>query len=336
MKNTPWPYEHTRERIAENAAALGSGAVLCFGLSQIFNPLVLFSAAGYGVLRTALDFKNMMKPGVRDRLLDTTPGLERAPEQYAHIRNLVITFSQAAHMPPPELLLASDDFIADNLSGLNRKKIKNPEYRESFMNTALFTNPAMNYITTTPEFLGAHAPETIRFAIAHEIAHIKSKDHLKAFTIVSIAKVHVVKFLAACSLLAVGAFLLGAAAPLPALIAAKGISEMLWAVSVCALTASAYTFGMNYASRIRELRADRNAVYLTGETRGGFHFFMGHGGCQPPSILRELETHPSPYRRLMHLQEAYALASQYPPAASATRRETDHPSRFGQGGPRLF
>lgn len=336
MKNTPWPYEHTRERIAENAAALGSGALLCFGLSQIFNPLVLFSAAGYGIIRTAMDFKNMMKPDSCNRLLDKTPGLQRAPEKYAHVRNLVTTFSRAADMPPPELLLASDDFAAKNLSWYSRKKIKTPEYRGSFMSTVMFTNPAMNYIATTPEFLEAQAPETTRFALAHEIAHIKSKDYLKAFTIVSIAKVHVVQFLSVCSLLGVGAFLVGAAAPLSSLIAAKGISGLLWAGATLALTASAYTLGMNYASRLRELRADRNAVYLTGETQSMSRFLILNGGAKPPGMIWEWGSHPSHHRRLTHLQEAYALASQYPPAASATHRGPDHPSRSGRGGPRLF
>lgn len=336
MKNTPWPYEHTRERIAENAAALGSGALLCFGLSQIFNPVALAAAVGYGAFRTAFDLGRMTHPQASDRFLAKTNALQSASDDYPEICDLVLKFSHAANIKPPRLTLASDDYAIKNLSWISRRRIKRPEYHGTFMSRVMFSNPAMHYIGTTHEFIKSHSPETVRFALAHEVAHIKSKDHLKAFTLVSLTQHHIMRFLYAGIAIAGGALLAGISTPLSALVIVNGWSGALWAGGVLGLTAIASKFGMNYASRLRELRADRNAVYLTGETRGMSRFLMMEGGCRPPGMIWEWGSYPSSHRRLMHLHTAYALASQYPPAASATHRESAHPSRSGQGGPRLF
>jgi len=92
--------------------------------------------------------------------------------------------------------------------------------------------------------------------------------------------------------------------------------------------AVATNIGINYANRIVERRADRNAVYLTRDVAPAISFLHEAStikGKTPPQLpaWRELSSHPSYHPRVANLRAAFETVAAYPAPATAVTAPID-------------
>jgi Zn-dependent protease with chaperone function len=177
----------------------------------------------------------------------------------------------------------------------------------------------MDMVMATREFLNKATPEQARFVIAHEMSHAKTEDAYGAKNIAKGIKKGVFQTLLAGIGFSIVTGALGIVTPA---IMSSGSFTTLAAWAGATVDAN---LGINYVTRIIERRADRNAVYLTGNAEAGVKFLAsnspkGKAPSRRPFWLPEVSSHPSYHPRVANLRASFALTSSYPQPSTAGRQ----------------
>jgi Zn-dependent protease with chaperone function len=188
--------------------------------------------------------------------------------------------------------------------------------------------PGSNTILTTKEALAAHIPGgQMRFIIAHEMSHLKA-DNLSP----PLYGKAILKKMTEPLMLTVGvalvASLFGATLPVSAL----GVGFLGALKAGAALVAIKYAAGaaVNSGMRIIERRADRNALYITGDLKSAqdaMEWLHDAKQKKPASALKEATLdHPSYTKRMAALRTSFEAVAKFPPL-HPTAREHELPMK---------
>jgi Zn-dependent protease with chaperone function len=186
-----------------------------------------------------------------------------------------------------------------------------------------------NLVMFSEEFLDKHKGDKLRFVAAHEISHARARDSYGATSMFRVLHKNAMKLAYG----AAGVALLGAGFGAAPLIMAAGV-PVLKGVMMLALGSVAAGIGLNYANRIKERRADRNAVYLTGKLDPAIDFLREtERRLIPPRrpAWLELSTHPSYYPRVANLKASFEKIRGYEPARSAAPSGSPRPTGPAMG-----
>lgn len=312
-----WNYTPTNGKKAITALSIASITGFGVALSQIFNPMALGVAAGYGILKTAYDYLGKspeaeVKELIRDGYLE--------PLENNHpLQTTIDELADACQSRPLTGYYATHKFLRKHKPFYLRRHISDIVIQEIATNYAA-ANSSLDIILTTKDFLNNHKDDEIRWTMAHEIAHCKNNDSCSAHAITKTFKKHAVRALTTGY----------TASILPNLMGISSISTVLASDSLAYLIFTPYTMymackltniGLNAASRIQERRADRNAVYLTGEKDAGINFLKRGNEIHRHKFL-ELYTHPTFYPREKNIKQAFNEAAKF--SAPQTVRKIEY------------
>lgn len=164
-----------------------------------------------------------------------------------------------------------------------------------------------NTVVTTREALAKNLPEKeLRFILAHEMSHLKT-DTLspKFFAGTMVKKASTILF---WTTVAAGALSL-AGVSLPVVLGGGSALKALGLLTGARLVGA---LGVNYASRVMERRADRNAMYLTRDYESGEEALLSLGEAKSPALVNIFESHPNSKPRFRSLKKAWEKACAYP------------------------
>lgn len=318
----PWRYSTPTERIKETAAAAGGLALYGLALTQIFNPLVAGGLFGYGAAKVAMMYYSMTRPNAAERLMKAGY-IKPLPEKHKHLQNIVDDAVAVADMKPHTAYLATDKLLRAQVPWYLRWMLKDEKKRKETMEKIAAALSTSDIAMFSEEFIDKHGPAEERFVALHEMGHCATED---SYSLQSVAKAFKKSvgspiFYGMGGLFAVGTLafigLPVSVASVPVL--ASGVG--LWkATGLLALASGASGLALNYASRVAEYRADRNAVYLGRSTEGGINFLRDTNTKMPAFVdrLPDTSTHPSFNNRVANLHAAWELARQYPAPITAT------------------
>jgi Zn-dependent protease with chaperone function len=318
-KNKEWDYHPLNERVAEAGISLATAGAYGLALSQIFNPIALGVAAAYGVAQTGYLYYKLHKEDAIDEA-KKKGYFEELADDNQHLQPLVDEFTEAAGMTPHKVVRATEKFIKQAMLPWHLRWImKVPKIKEKIMNNAAAANTTMDLMMVTRPFTKSHDPDVIRFVTAHEISHAKVEDSYKLNNIAKVTKKHMNRVLLIGAVATAAAGLVGFAA-VPAVFA--GGLGLFKGALLLGVASSAANIGLNYANRIKERRADRNAIYLTRDIQPAIKFLNSvEDNKVPPKkpAFMELSSHPSYHPRIANLKAAFAEVSQYPTPRTAKK-----------------
>lgn len=330
IKNEEWDYAPIKDRALAASACLTSMAGYGLALSQLFNPVALGVAAGYAVLKTGYDYYSDSKetPSGQKKAVQgyIKAGLFEPVEKDHPFQKTVDEMAEACGTKPLTAYYATDKEVRATFPWFMRSLVSEREVERVAQRYAA-TISSMNVVFTTKQFLEEHSADSIRFVLAHEVSHCKTKDAYDSFRISDTFKSNMTSALAA-GLIATTGLLISGTATIPAFtIATTSIASLISSAYFLMLTNAASTLGLNFASRITERRADRNALYLTRDLDGAINSFDGGHKVRLPAFM-ELSTHPTYHPRVANLKKAFAEAAQYPPPPTAKKPEQTTAPKF--------
>jgi hypothetical protein len=327
-KDKTWKYAPLGERLTETAVSVGSAALYGLALTQIFNPVALGIAAGYGVARTAWTYYDSHGDRAREKAI-REGYFAPLPEKYAKLQKVTDEMTDAAGMPRHHALLATPKITRMIVPWYLRFVLLVPEIKKKALQSTAAAVSSMDTVIATPEFMELADDRELRFVIAHEVSHAKVEDSYSAKNIAKSLKKHTQVGLIAGLALTAGAGLLGMTA-LPAVLA--GGTSVVGGALMLGIVSAVANLGLNYANRIVERRADRNAIHLTRDPEAAESFFIKaspKGKTPSPSILPETSSHPSFHPRMENIRAAFNHAAAYPapPTARMQAAQTARPER---------
>lgn len=323
MERKNWSFNSLSDRIKTTAGATVGLGILGVGLAYLFTPAALAVAFGYGVysfgtgIALAIPkFKeyvvnNEIKKGRWEPVAADAPAAKMAAEISA----------QLGRKEAPKMYTIDDKTVSKMALPFGlRWMLKIPDIRNKAMEGVFAALPGTNIILSTKEALGRELdPKALKFIVAHEMSHLQAKDNLSPSLLVRSLTKKATTLLFWGTLAAAGASLVGLSIPILA-----GTST-LWALggltAVWAGAKAANSIGL----RAVEERADRNALYITRDFEAGRDALatIDPSSKEPgpgPAYKEALLDHPSFWRRIETMKEAFAQVSQYPvlaPAATA-------------------
>lgn len=334
-----YPYKTRAEKIGTLLAGTAALATYGAGLACIFNPAALglvLSASLASALTTQYDFSEMItrrKTPPFFGVSGMTPLTREnacADHNAVDLLNAVDDVSDRMGINPPPVYVASPDAVAQMLlpAGL-RWAMKIRPIRSRIMSNVFGAEPEMGALIVTREGLkSGHPPRSLRFIVAHEMAHLKTDRRDFAYLAGLILKGATQTLFWGCVGMAgfaalglpiplagpeVGLVGLPAAGPLLMPFLAGGALLATW------LAGDVFT---SYASRVRERRADRNALYVTRDLAAAEAVLNHiHAAREPekhdPLIMELCSTHPSHKRRAEALRQAFCQVNCYPAPIAA-------------------
>lgn len=329
-----YPYK-TRAEQAGTVIA-GTAALITYGtgLACIFNPAALglvLSAAAASALTTQYDFSDIlfrrktlpfwgisgMVPLTRSCMFDDADATA--------LLNAVDDVADRMGITAPPVYIASPGAMAQIIfpAGL-RWLMKFGHIRRSILPNAFGAEPDTGALIVTRDALKAgHSPRALRFIIAHEMAHLKTdrRDfaHLANLFMKRSTQALFWGCVGMAGFAAVGLPipLAGPGLGLVGLPAASPLLMPLYTAGALLTTWLAGDVFTSLASRMRERRADRNALYITRDLTGAERV-MEHiyDGREPkkhdPRIMELCSGHPSHKRRVESLRQAFCHVNCYP------------------------
>ncbi len=282
-----WDYIPASERRQESVVAISTAGLYALTLSQVFNPLALGIAAACAI---GITIYNNVSPSSSNTVkgLRATGMVTPLPTQYSHIQGMTDEIRQAA--------------------GIERRTavylINDPEHFAVSL-------PDENAVLVSEPFLSKHNHHEQRFALAHEISHIRAGDSSTPLSFFQSTSAYTNQMLGVGLAITLAGSLLGIFGS--SVIFASGISPLIGAI-LFSITSFAASLGFNYSNRIIERRADRNAIYLTRDPESATNLIRKvspeHGNLLP---CVEISSHPSYHPRIANLHAAFEEASAYPP-----------------------
>ena len=315
MANESYAFNTMKDRAQTVGSAAAGLTIFGIGLGMFFHPIVLGIAGTYaaykmgqGLLLSVPRFREryinqMIKKGHFEAVAEEAPisriareisnrlGRREAPRIYTIDTQTVAGIV----MPWGFLWLAKQESI--------RKLIS-----EEAMPKVFAALPGSNILLTTKEALAKNLSEKkMRFIIAHEMSHLQ----VDSFSLVSYSKAAVGKMselLFWGTGIAIGLSLFGIGLPLMATLPAL---MTLFVANVVSGTA------FNFGTRVKERRADRNALYLTRDLEGAkeaMDYVHDDPESKGPSTLLEeaFKTHPGYTSRMRSLSQAFNKVAKYP------------------------
>lgn len=318
-----------------SATAITTG-LLAYGyaLATMFPPALLAVTAGVVALREGLRHTREHHHFMLD--LENRDLLVPVPPEHP-IASFTDNASKALHLSPPKIFALTHEYIIkETLESkprflrslyrefLQEKLSKNPSAALHFF-SRLYAVPLARTVLVAAAALEKCPPpqhQTNLFCVAHELAHLKTDG-----IFIDVAKGAISQN---TTLLMLAAVVTGVAAnsgfTLPFLSAA--FVAPFWANALM-LTAfnEAAKLGLNYASRVREIRADRNALQTGASIESGISYFRTKT-CGPDTVslrntarlfLSDLRsTHPAYIRRIWALQAEKRKYQQAAPICNRT------------------
>ena len=317
MPMTEWQYSTPQERFQERAITAGAVALYGLALSQIFNPVALGVAVGYGAFKTAEAYWKLSGDAGIKRWLDKGV-LQPLPAEFADAQTEVDLIADAASMPKHKVFLATEKLLLASTPFILRHTLLKFDIAKKFgMKNLAAAASTMDVVMATREFLESKTPDERRFVLAHEMAHGKVEDSssMHRASVGFKKMINRALFYGAATFCVAG--LLGFAVP-------SIFAGTLTTVSGLALMAAASwsaDLALKYVSRIKERRADRNAIYLVGNPDGGEAFFRNANykgeAPKPKSKYLEMAQHPSFHPRVANIKKAWEMIAAYPQSATA-------------------
>lgn len=316
MENPHWLYLKPESRRIENAVGLASGAAFTLALTQIFNPVALGVAAAWGL--------GILGWGIRAMRRDLAATMVRddyiAPieDEFSDIRDLADSFARAAGTGPVRVYHPTVKLVQKSIPFFLRWRFRDPMRLISLAEGMVSALPRKNMIILSRTFINTNPKEVVRFALAHEIAHIKTDGRGLLTGHIGIFKKYTgYALLAGLGVTAI-ASLLGFAVPaITSLAVGTPLQNAALAGVLLMGVHRAAQLGLNYAQRIAERRADRNAVFLNGNADGAYAYLDRNDSGRKPFF--ETAPHPSCRPRIDNLRQAYRETLDYPPPPTAQR-----------------
>jgi len=271
----------------------GLGAI-GLSLAFVFNPVAIGITGGY-VLASQI---RQARTGFRKRSVDklVRAGRAVAISQDEPASQIAAEISKQLGRPqPPEIYI------------LRGKGSSDPGF--------LAAIPGTNSLLTTQAFLrrGLTEPE-LRFAIAHEISHLQVDNKTVGGLGQDIVK-QAVTGIEIAAIVTVGAALIGLTVPF----LASGVGFIGLAALAAIPVARA---AQAYHSRIRERRADRNALYITRDPESARTLLaqVDATSRKKPSLLKEIFLdHPSYGHRMKSITKIFNKKVSKAPELAGTR-----------------
>ena len=319
-KTRQWSYAPLGERAVAAGASLGAAALFGFTLTQVFNPVAVGVAVAYGAGRVAYESITGRGPKAVQKMIDQGY-IVPLPREHAHVQKLTDELAQTMGMAPHTAYIATEKVPRAMTPWILRWMLAIPEIRKKIMENTAGAASRLDIILMTEDFLKKATPDEARFVIAHEMAHAKNEDSDDLRTYGKKLK----KYISQPLWLGLGVMMLGgllgvSGVTLPPLLAAGGMGVMMAGLTLGTASIAA-TLGLNYANRVVERRADRNAMYLTRDGEAAISFLRKAETKNriPPERPAYLEvlTHPSFHPRVANLRAAFTEAAAYPAPSTA-------------------
>lgn len=326
-KQKIWNYSFPADGVKITLGALAGGALLIGGLSQIFNPVALGLAVGYGAAKTAFaltmtgipsltnySFNKMIKKG----------SLAPVPDDEEIVKIAADISKELDRDEPPKVYFANKALVAKmalpfGLRWMLKLMLKNDKVADSVMSRVFAAVPGTNKLITTHEGLEKLSDKAeLRFIVAHEMSHLK-RDYLSPAIMTRSFIKSTSRALFWGSVAALGAGLVGFSLPVSAILGGSALA----AIGGLTVVKTAAEMVSNYALRTMESRADRNAIYITRDIKGAVEALetlhdKELSKAEPVSVIKEaLLTHPSQIKRTKALCTAFEKASKYPKLGGA-------------------
>ncbi len=326
--SAPWAYSTPRDNTAITLAALASTTAFTIGAAAIFSPWALAVAAGYTGYKLAPVIARTFSPTLRTRYLNKLERgahFTRAPAN--HPATLMAQeLSAKMGIATPPLLIADATAIKKMALPFGLRWMMNShKTRQSIMESAFAADPGTRFLLATRESLAKFDGSPLRFIMAHEMAHIR-KEKASPVRLARMA----IKFAGSALVVAtattatLGLFGLGVSA-------LAGFSA-LGGLGALAVTYAGATALANAGIRTFERRADRNALYLTGDLDAATEAFAmlhntpTHQAKRTSALSEIFTTHPGQVRRVESLRTAFALVASRSDFAPPAQRVVTRPS----------
>lgn len=314
-----WNYYPLRERFKENAVSMGVAVGYGLALSQIFNPIALGVVTtgvvlmGVGAASSLLLERKSQEEKPLDRLVEVP---DEKDAVYSYYSKVVNAYSRFLKIPAQHFRLAKEEMLFSIIPEKAREKLgDDPIALKKAMEKLAASISFLKVIVVSREFIKKHEHTSVNVALAHEISHIKTRDSENLYTVLKGIPGMMGKLLWPLCLLSIGTAVGGAlfGISLPSVFAA-GVGAITGTVGFIATSIGA-VLGFNYVSRIREYRADRNAMFLTRDLQSATNLLQSmdeRGSFAAPQKF-EMQTHPSFHNRVKSLQDAFNQVSRYEP-----------------------
>lgn len=285
-----WDFYPAKERFKENAISIctvvGYGAIL----SQVFNPVSVLCFGGFALAQSIWPHtdKDSHKKFVSENCEpeDTQDGMKSYYEDVIAAYTLKM---QPSKTPDYKLRFYKEDIHASAGAGITNGEIFLPR-----------------------GYMMRFTPQENHFVVAHEVSHLN--DGMRVYLSSSCFLDWMPRYLWAGTALTFAGAALGAITGTPFFSVFNPGTTLLGAVSGMATLfglSKLSTLVMNYVSREQERRADRNALFLTGDfKRAASTLLQIHHPIKEKQLF-ETDTHPSAMSRFTSLQKSFALVSRY-------------------------
>lgn len=320
MAGKQYKFKTNKERALTAGSTLAGVAIFGGTLAAAFNPVAI-GAVGIFAAGTVGLHLLMTVPGFRKQAF----GRMKAVPEGERIYRISKEISDSLGRPEaPKIYLIDRKTVARMKWPLGmRWKARTKKGRktiEEYMPKVFGAMPGMNTFATTKEALAANYTDAqLRFIIAHEMSHLKTDFSPGSYAAPIVQKAFMPLLLATGAAAALSAVGVG----VPAL---AGIAAWKAAAALAGAKVASKPF-FSFMSRVREKRADRNALYITRDlkaaedTMNALHHKPEHRKRQP--LRKEImRSHPSYTRRMAALKKAFAKVSKYPVLQSATPKPT--------------
>lgn len=329
MPEKKWKNSLFRDRALTTTGAALSVGVLGGVAALTFSPIALAVAGVFAAGRLAVShtmlvpflWKKYVARKVRKGDFIPVPESERISLLAAELS------AQMGRKQPPVLYtLSRKGFSNMMLPGGSRWMARLPNVLDEMMSKLFAALPGTNTIVTTEQALGQGLPEQeLRFIVAHELSHLKTRDHLSpAMTAKSIVGAGY-QALAICAGIALVAGLFGLALPV------FGAAGALVGIGALFVAGAAAKLVNNIGLRALENRADRNGLHATGsllDAASALAHLNPKGARQVPWFQEITMDHPSFLRRAQIMTNAFNRhVSKSGPGASLTATLPDGTQR---------
>jgi Zn-dependent protease with chaperone function len=296
-----WQFVTLKDRFNAAALSIGTAAASIAPLAINFKPSFIAAAAGLGLLFTAFRAINLVKPPIADNLRNGNYRLMPLP-----LRQMKLDIRHAAGLKNLHGYIGADASIMPSLK-------KDEAYFE-IMRNAAFSMPDFKTVVISETMAQHYGRDSLRFVLAHEASHIRTGDGTNfPWLLGTVSELTLTTSLSLS--MGAGLFSMLSGENLAGHVFAHG--SLMTAIPVIAGALCVRMTGMNILSRMRERRADRNALYLTRDFNAAVAFIeKAYENNRPRAWLKFLKTHPSRDERIDNLKTAWETIRLYPPAVS--------------------
>jgi len=338
MTDKTWKYRRFGEQAAIEVGSLAVGAGAALALSSLFNPVALGVAGAYGAVKLAQGYAGVISPALRKRAFDgaVRKGYFTPLDPQNKIALITGELSRKMDLETPAIYTVNKDFVIRSQVPLYLRfilpKAKIEKLLDKSLHKVFAAAVGMNTMLVGEQALKHnYSDDQLRFVVAHELSHLKAKDHISTLGAVTALSKHSLRALFFGSCAAIALSVVGANVITPGIgIAALGGVVATWAGT---------NLGLNFFSRIRERRTDRNALYVTRDLQGGTDMILALTDQILPSgaekVMQQMQTHPMYHDRTTSMRTVFNEVAAYPPLkpAAVPQAKQPPPKQPGAGDP---